>query len=238
MGFDVYTLIFLALAVFIFVRLRAVLGQRTGNERPPVDPLRRDRREDARESARESGKVIPLPASRTPEPAGASSQPLTADRWKGIAEPGSPLATGLDALVTTDKTFNAVAFVEGAKRAYEMIVMAFNTGDTKQLKGLLTREVYDRWAQVIQDRESRGERVEASFVSIDTAELVSAQLRGRTAQIGVRFVSQIISATHDREGKVLEGSAEEIQPVTDLWTFSREVNASDPNWRLAATDEA
>lgn len=252
MGFDIYTLIFLALAVFIFFRLRAVLGQRTGNERPPIDPLRRGKppardggRESGRETGRETGKVIPLPAPRGSEPVMTSlAEPNSGDlkpagpRWAGLAEEGSPLASGLDAIAATDKAFDAAAFVTGARRAYEMIVTAFNTGDVKQLRTLLSREVLDAWTQVIQEREARGERVEANFVAIDKADLASASVRGRTAQIAVRFVSQIISVTRDREGAVVDGSAEDIKSVTDLWTFARDAGSGDPNWRLVATDEA
>ena len=139
--FDIYTIIFLALAVFIFLRLRSVLGQRTGRERPPYDPY------SARDAVRSpaNDKVVTLP----PRPAEAAQRepaeppPPPADRWKGVAETGSSIAAGLDAIVAADPSFDAKHFITGARAAYEMIVTAFAEGDRRQLRSLLSREVYE-----------------------------------------------------------------------------------------------
>src|SRR5687767_2354637 len=136
--FDIYTIIFLALAVFIFLRLRSVLGQRTGRERPPYDPYSA---RDARPQG--ADKVVTLP-NRKPEGAVRPSEPVEpTERWKGVAEKGSVTATGLDAIVAADKTFDANHFIAGGRAAYEMIVGAFAAGDRRALKNLLAREVYD-----------------------------------------------------------------------------------------------
>jgi len=138
--FDIYTIIFLALAVFIFLRLRSVLGQRTGRERPPYDPY-----SSARDAMRPSpgDKVVALPG-RAPDTQKSSSEPAEpVDRWKGIAEPGSALAAGLDAIVREDRTFDPKHFVTGGRAAYDMIVTAYAAGDRRQLKNLLGREVYE-----------------------------------------------------------------------------------------------
>ena len=119
-----------------------------------------------------------------------------------------------------------------------MIVNAFNEGDRKTLKGLLSREVYDSFVQAIADRESRGETVQSSFVSLDKADIASAVLKGKVANVTVRFVSQMISATRDKAGAIVDGSVDKITEVTDLWTFSRDTTSADPNWRLVATEEA
>jgi len=231
MGFDLYTIIFLVLAVFIFFRLRSVLGQKTGQERPPVEPVRRE------PPAAAGDKVVPLP-TRTAEPATASP-PATGDyRWTGIASEGSELAAGFDAISATDRSFDPRGFTTGAKAAYEMIVNAFNEGDRKTLKTLLSREVFDSFAQAISDRESRGETVQSSFVSLDKADITGAAMKGKTAHLTVRFVSQMISAVKDKSGAVIEGSLDKITEVTDLWTFARDTSTSDPNWRLVATEEA
>src|SRR5450755_1015217 len=190
--FDIYTIIFLALAVFIFLRLRSVLGQRTGRERPPYDPYA------AREPVRPATeKVIALP-NRTPE--AATSKPAEpvepvapGERWKGVAEAGSVLATGFDAIVGADPNFDPKHFLTGARAAYEMIVNAFAEGDRRTLKNLLSREVYDGFETAISEREKRGETVESRFVSIDNAEITAAELRGRTAQLTVRFHSKLVS---------------------------------------------
>jgi predicted lipid-binding transport protein (Tim44 family) len=231
--FDIYTIIFLALAVFIFLRLRSVLGQRTGRERPPYDPY------SARDAVRSpaSDKVVALP-TRGAEAAPQAVEPhvAPADRWKGIADEGTAVATGLDAIVAEDKSFDAKHFLAGARAAYEMIVTAFAEGDRRSLKNLLSREVYDGFENAIRERENRGETTETRFVSIDKADLIGAELRGKTAQITVRFVSQLISVTHDRTGAVIEGSPEKVTEVTDVWTFARDISSRDPNWKLVATE--
>src|SRR5258707_983550 len=195
--FDIYTIIFLALAVFIFLRLRSVLGQRTGRERPPYDPYSA---RDAVRPAAANDKVVTLP-TRPPE---ATPKPVEeaapAERWKGVAEPGSAIAAGLDAIVAADRTFDPQHFLTGAKSAYEMVVTAFAEGDRKTLKNLLSREVYDGFDGAIREREEHGYTAETKFVSVDKADLVGAEVRARTAQVTVRFVSQIISVKPDRSG--------------------------------------
>jgi predicted lipid-binding transport protein (Tim44 family) len=229
--FDIYTIIFLALAVFIFLRLRSVLGQRTGRERPPYDPY------SAREAARTStnDNVVSLPP-RAAEPANPAAEAEPVDRWKGIAEQGSPTALGLDSLLAQDPAFDARHFLTGARAAYEMIVTAYAQGDRRSLKNLLSKEVYDGFEQAIKDREGRGEKAETRFVSIDKADLTAAEVKGRTAQVTVRFVSQLVSVTRDRDGNVIDGSPDKVTDVTDVWTFARDLSSRDPNWKLVATE--
>jgi len=234
--FDIYTIIFLALAVFIFLRLRSVLGQRTGRERPPYDPY------SAREPAGPaSDKVVALP-NRKPEavaakPAEASEPAVAAaERWKGVAEPGSAVAAGLDAIVGVDASFDPKHFLIGARAAYEMIVTAYAEGDRRTLKNLLSREVFEGFDAAISEREKRGETVETRFVSIDNADITGAEMRGRSSQVTVRFLSQLVSATRDKQGNVVDGNAEKVSEVTDVWTFARDVGSRDPNWKLVATE--
>ena len=236
--FDIYTIIFLALAVFIFLRLRSVLGQRTGRERPPYDPY--SARDAVRSPAAEKAekKVVTLPqrssdASSRP----AEATPPPAERWKDVAESGSTVAAGLDAIAAADSSFDAKHFITGARTAYEMIVTAFAGGDRRQLRSLLSREVYDGFDAAITERERRSETAETRFVSIDGATITAAELRNRTtAQITLRFVSKLISATHDRGGTVIDGNAEKVTDVTDVWTFARDVSSRDPNWKVIATE--
>jgi predicted lipid-binding transport protein (Tim44 family) len=229
--FDIYTIIFLALAVFIFFRLRSVLGQRTGRERPPIDPY------SARDIRPASDNVVALPG-RVPEPAQQKpAEPVEpAERWKGVAEPGTALAAGLDALLRDDPAFDVKHFVAGARGAYEMIVSAYAAGDRRQLKYLLGREVYDGFETAIGGREQRGETVETRFVSIDKSEVTAAEMRNKTAQITVRFVSQLVSVTRDRGGAVIDGNPDKVTDVTDVWTFARDISSRDPNWKLVATE--
>jgi predicted lipid-binding transport protein (Tim44 family) len=101
---------------------------------------------------------------------------------------------------------------------------------------LLSREVYEGFEAAIRERENKGETIESKFVSLDNAEITGAELRGNTAQVTVRFVSQLISVTRDRNGNVVEGSPDKITEVTDVWTFARDLTSRDPNWKLVATE--
>jgi len=231
--FDLWTIIFLALAVFIFLRLRSVLGQRTGRERPPYDPY------SARDAVRSAGdnKVVTLPPRTLEQPPPKPPEPPEpVDRWKGIAPTGSAVAAGLDAILAADKTFDPRHFLTGARAAYEMIVVAFAQGDRRTLREWLSKDVYDSFDAVIRDRESRGDTAETRFVSVDAAEVAGADLRGRTSQVTVRFVSQLITVTRDKSGNVTDGNADKVVDVTDVWTFARDVTSRDPNWKLVATE--
>ena len=233
--FDIYTIIFLALAVFIFLRLRSVLGQRTGRERPPYDPYSAAR-DAVRPAATDNVVALPgrAPDNTSQKPEEPAEQPL--DRWKGVAESGSALAASLDAIARDDKRFDPKHFIAGARAAYEMIVTAFATGDRRALRNLLSREVYEGFEGAIRERETRGEKVETRFVSIASADIISAEMRGRTAQVTVRFVSQLITVTRDKAGTVIDGNPDKVSDVTDIWTFARDISSSDPNWKLVATE--
>jgi predicted lipid-binding transport protein (Tim44 family) len=228
-------LLLAVVTVLVILKLRSVLGQRTGRERPPYDPY------SARDAVPNAtgDKVVTLPqrngnAEQTARPA----EPAEAgpDRYAGFALPGSPVARGLDSIAAADRNFDVKQFIAGARAAYEMIVTAYATGDRRSLKGLLEREVYDGFDAVIRQRETRGETVETRFVSIDASEILNAQLRGKVAQITLRFVSQLVSATRNRNDNVIDGSSDSVTTVTDIWTFAREVTSRDPNWKLVATE--
>ena len=230
--FDIYTIIFLALAVFIFLRLRSVLGQRTGRERPPYDPY------SARDAVRgaTNDNVVTLPGRGGETVQKPVDTPEPAERWKGIAEAGSTVAAGLDAIAREDKTFDGKHFIAGARAAYEMIVLAYAEGDRRALKNLLSRDVYEGFEAAIRERENKGETVETRFVAIDKSDIAGVELRGRTAQVTVRFVSQLISVTRDKSGNVIEGNPDKVTDVTDVWTFARDLSSRDPNWKLVATE--
>lgn len=239
--FDLLTVFFLVVAVIIFWRLRNVLGRRTGNERPRYDP-----RSAQQDGAPQPGndKVVTLPRRETAEPreAPVGEPPREAvdveARIRGLA-PGDPAtAEALVSVYRADRSFDPAHFVTGAKAAYEMIVTAFAEGNRKALKPLLSPEVYEGFASAISDRESRGEQLDQSFVGIKRADIVEAELNGSIAQLTVKFVSELISATRDRAGKVITGDPKAIREVTDIWTFAREVTSRDPNWRLVATGPA
>jgi len=232
---DIYTIIFLALAVFIFLRLRNVLGQRTGSERPPFDRAARN----ALPGAPETG-VVPMPGKVIDQPPPVPSADVAppTDRWKGVADAGTPLEHGLDAVAAQDSSFDPKHFLSGARSAYEMIVLAFANGDRRALRDLLSSEVYDSFDAVIKDREKHEQKTETRFVSVDKAELVGADLRERVAQLTVRFVSQMISVTRDKAGTIVDGNPDKVADITDIWTFARDTTSRDPNWKLVGTGSA
>ena len=224
--FDIYTIIFLALAVFIFLRLRSVLGQRTGRERPPFEPVRTSTNDN----------VVTLPPRGADVATKSATDAEPVERWKGVVEKDSPVAAGLDAVLAQDPSFDAKHFITGAKAAYEMIVTAYAQGDRRNLKTLLAKEVYDGFESAIKDRETKGERAETRFVSIDKSEITGADVKGKTAQVTVRFVSQLVSVTRDKDGNVIDGNPDKVTDVTDVWTFARDLGSRDPNWKLVATE--
>ena len=232
---DIYTIIFLALAVFIFLRLRSVLGQRTGNEQPPFDRATRNALQGAQDK-----NIISMPGKVIDQaPAGPTTETTAAaDRWKDLAEPNSPLARGLDAIVEKDSSFDPRHFLSGARGAYEMIVLAFANGDRRALRDLLSSEVFESFDVAIKEREKAEHKTETRFVSIDKAELVGAELRDRTAQLTVRFISQMISVTRDKTGTIVEGNPDKVADITDVWTFARDITSRDPNWKLVGTGSA
>ena len=119
--------------------------------------------------------------------------------------------------------------------AYEMIVMAYADGDRKTLKNLLSKDVYDGFVAAISDRESRSEKIQSSFVGIDKADIVAAEMKGSEAHVTLRIVSELISATRDSAGQVIDGDPETVAEVKDVWTFARDTKARDPNWKLVQT---
>ena len=230
-SFDVTTIIFAALALFVVWKLRSVLGTRTGHERRPDEPRGRRPVE-----SNDNGKVVRLPgaardrASDLPTPKGLDER-----RWEGIAERGSPLWENLDKLDSAEQGFDAKTFLEGAKGAYEMIVTAYAAGDRNMLRNLLARDVLESFTDAISEREKRKEQVDTTFVSLDNAKIEDVQIRDNSAQITVAFNSKLITATYDKDKKLIEGNPDKIEDVSDVWTFARDVGSNDPNWRLIAT---
>lgn len=236
MNFDPLNILLLAVALVVFWRLKSVLGTRTGTEKPPMD-LEAKRRE-APKGQDTSGTVLRFPQNAPmpeAEPAPQADREPEKPVWTGYAEEGTPLAAALQKMAESDPSFTPRAFVEGAKVAYEMIVDGFAKGDKASLKNLLSREVYDGFARAIDGREAQGHKVESRFVGIDKAVIQSASVIGSKASITMEFVSELISATYDKAGQVVDGDPKSIQDVTDVWTFERDITSRNPNWKLAAT---
>ncbi|MCB1378705.1 MAG: Tim44 domain-containing protein [Alphaproteobacteria bacterium] len=239
MAFDPFNLLLLAVAVIVFWRLRSVLGSRTGSERPPFDPLGTSPAGKQQTDTNQPGGTVlrfPKDVEDLEVKRGVPEEPKP-PVWAGYAEAGSAVAIGLQKIAAADTSFSPKEFIDGAKLAYEMIVDAFAKGDKAALKPLLSREVYDGFCGVIDQREAAGNQVQTRFVGIDATEFVSADLASKRALITMKFASELISATTSATGAIVEGDPQEIRQNTDVWTFERDTSSRDPNWKLIATQE-
>lgn len=231
---DILTLVFLVIAVVIFLRLRSVLGRRTGNERPRYDYDRMAGNETA-SSRSGQDNIVTLPRGeplRTDEPL---DEEAFNRRLKDVVPLGSEIAQKLHIIAQTDRSFDPKDFMNGARQAYEWIVTAFASGDRKVLKQLLSPDVYDSFVGAITQREKSGESIEFKFVGISRSEVLEAEIIGKTVHITIKFVSELITATRNSGGDIVDGDPTQIREVTDVWTFARDITSRDPNWRLVAT---
>jgi predicted lipid-binding transport protein (Tim44 family) len=209
------TLIFAAIAVFVILKLRSVLGTRTGFEK----------KNDPFAPAENRDKVIPLPDRRQQE------QPTM-----GEAKPA--MDGGVAAIRRVDPSFDPDRFLDGAKMAFEMILTAFAKGDEKTLEPLLAPNVFESFAADIRRRKEAGETRETTLSGIRSARLHEAKLEGRDARVTVLIVSEQINVTRDRAGNLIDGDPKTPEVVSDLWTFSRDTRSRDPNWQLFETAAA
>jgi len=232
MEIDLFTLLPLAVALFVFWKLRSVLGTRNGDKRPPYDPYKGN----AEPVGDSDDNVVTLPGSKRRR--GEDDKPSPAEiAINKLAGKDKSVKQGLTAILSRDPGFDPAQFMSGAKMAYEMIVTGFADGDKRTLKNLLSRDVFDNFAMEIDERSKRGEKVQASFVGIEKADIKAAELNKDEAQITIKFVSQMISATLDSEDEIVDGDLQEVAEVIDVWTFARPLKSRDPNWKLVATDE-
>ncbi len=224
-GYQFLDIIFLAMvAGFVALRLRSVLGRRTGAEAPPpADPFRRPERVPDRDGAPRDENVVPLPGR----------DGARADR--AASGPGGAVGAGIAEIQVADRSFEVDSFLSGARWAYEMVVLAFANGDTATLKPLVSDEVFANFGHALDERKAAGNTVETTIVSIRGADIVGAALRGRMAEVTVKFSSELISVTRNASGAVVEGHPTAAREVTDIWTFTRDTRSRDPNWTLIAT---
>ncbi|MEL6169507.1 MAG: Tim44/TimA family putative adaptor protein [Pseudomonadota bacterium] len=220
MGSSIIQLLVLAgIAVFLILRLRSVLGTREGFEKPPVPMSGGDTRRD-----RPEFDVIE----------GGVDRDIT-DHVKD----GTDAAHALAAMKIAEPGFSVSEFLDGARGAYEMILMAFENGDIAEIRGFIDPEIADAFQSVVDQRNEAGLTVHANFVGIRELTLADASMNRDTAEgeITVRFVGEMTSVVKNADGDIVEGSATEIKRQRDVWTFARRLGVDDPNWILVATDE-
>jgi predicted lipid-binding transport protein (Tim44 family) len=211
--FDI--ILFAMVAAFLVLRLRSVLGRRTGNERRRELFVRRER------AGRE--QVPALVEANNGNPPAAS------------AAPASAIADGVNQIRRADPSFEPSQFLEGARIAFDMTVTAFANGDKAGLRPLLSDEVFQQFATAIDERTAAKETLETRILRLDSVDVVEAELLGRTAQVTVKLISHQTNVTRAMDGSIVDGDP--VHPIekTDYWTFARDTRSSDPNWVLVAT---
>ncbi|MCU0984026.1 MAG: Tim44/TimA family putative adaptor protein [Acetobacteraceae bacterium] len=219
-GFPVDLILFAMVAAFLVLRLRGILGRRTGYERPPAPldqpgPGEAPRTIDTTAEEMADARALPGPARTLPSPA-------------------SPAGQALARIRQVDPSFDAAGFLDGAEGAFRMIVTSFAAGDRETLKGLLSPDVFGDFAAAITAREQAGETQRTEVAAFRETTIVEADLRGTFATIGVRFVTDQVNITTGQGGILVAGS-EAVTETIDIWSFARDLNAADPTWLLVGT---
>jgi predicted lipid-binding transport protein (Tim44 family) len=227
-GVTVEIVILAMIAAFLGLRLYSVLGRRAEHEEEPI-PGRID-------SKAGSPGAPTAPAARQPLER-QSAQQQTASRQREVPAVTATVERGLRAISAADRQFDAYAFLEGAKSAYRMILEAFWRGDKDELRHLCDGDVYEGFAKAIDERVAAGHSLDNRLVRIEEATIGNASYEAPFARITVRFASDIAAVTRDAEGHVVAGSLDDAVEAIDIWTFSRNVASSDPDWLLDETDE-
>ena len=211
-------LILAGIAIFLILKLKSVLGTRDGFEKPPV-PL-----EELRPRVKRDFEVIE-----------GGVDPDIADH----AEEGSDTAKALMAMKKAEPSFAVNTFLQGARGAYEMILMAFERGNIDEIRPFLEDEIEAAFTQAINAREEKGLTIESKFIGLKELSLQSATFDPTTkrAEVSIRYVAELTSAVRDKAGEIIEGNPKEIKRQRDIWTFGRTMGAADPNWQLVATGD-
>ena len=213
-------LVLAGIAIFLILRLKSVLGTRDGFEGPP----RRGASEPAKSDRRQEFEVIE----------GGPDHDIT-DHVLEDSEAAAALAD----MKRIEPSFTVTDFLQGARGAYEWILMAFENGNLDQVAPFLAEDVYEAFAQVVDSRQEQGLTVEAEFVGVRGTTLADARFDNTSnrAEVTVKFIGELISVVKDQNGEIIEGKPGQSKRQKDTWTFERVMGSGDPNWRLVATGE-
>lgn len=211
-------LVLAGIAVFLILRLRSVLGTREGFEKPPAPVSQTERRNVPEFEVIEGGPDRDI---------------------VDHVEDGSDDAHALAAMKLVEPGFSVTEFLQGARGAYEMILMSFERGEIEEIAPFLSDDVHQTFVDVVGEREDQGLTIEANFVGVREIALTHATFDRDTqeAEITVRFVGELTSAVRNKAGEIIEGDPNQIKRQKDSWTFARVMGADDPNWKLVATGE-
>ena len=214
-------LVLAGIAIFLILRLRSVLGSREGFEKPPVSM---NGGAESNRSPRRDFEVIE----------GGMDRDIT----DHVAD-GTDAAKALASMKMAEPGFHVGDFLQGARGAYEMILMAFEQGDMESVQPFISDEVFEAFSDVIKDRDAQGLMIDANFVGVREVTLTDATCDRSTStgEITVRFVGELTSVVKNAEGDIVEGDPNTIKKQKDVWTFARQMGTGDPNWQLVATGE-
>ena len=209
-------LVLAGIAVFLILRLKSVLGTREGFEKPPLagpEPRRAERKFEVIEGSPDDDIVA-------------------------YVDEGSPQAQALAAMKRAEPSFHVAEFVQGARGAYEMILMGFETGELDGIQPFISDEIFQSFVDAVSAREDQGLTIEAEFIGVRETAIADASFdeATATAEITVRFVGELTSVVRNRAGEIVEGDTKSVKRQKDMWTFSRQMGRDDPNWLLVATD--
>ncbi len=209
-------LVLAGIAVFLILRLKNVLGTREGFEKPPVP-------QQAEKKSRPDFEVIE----------GGPDRDIT----DHVPE-DSPQARALTEMKRVEPAFSVSEFVQGARGAYEMILMGYELGNLDEIQPFLAEDVFETFVAGVAAREDQGLKIEAEFIGVRETAIADVQFDkdSNRAEITMRFVGELTSVVRDRGGDIVEGSPTAVKRQKDSWTFARTMGSADPNWRLVATD--
>lgn len=221
-GFQFFDIIFFALiAAFVILRLRSVLGKRTGHEQEDPGSFGVDRKaaQPANDEGARDENVVRFPDQNAP-----------------VIDEETPLGAGLTQIKLADPDFDPGDFSEKAKSAFEYIVMSFAEGDTAKLKPLLSKDVFSGFEAAINGRVEREETLATTLVRIKDTEFLEAGMSGRTASVKIKYITEQINVTRDKNSEVIDGDPDRIAEVVDIWTYERDTRSANPNWILVETE--
>jgi len=210
-------LVLAGITLFLIIKLKSVLGTREGFEKPPVQ-------------GPDTGSRKSRPQLEVIE--GGPDRDIT-----DHVDEGSDAAKALAAMKKADPSFSISEFLQGARGAYEMILMAFERGQMDSIVPFLSEDVFEAFSEVVDAREAQGLSVEAKFIGVREITLVDADFNEATklGEVSVKFVGELTSTVRDSAGDIVEGGKNEVKRQKDIWTFGRTMGANDPNWKLVAT---
>lgn len=210
-------LVLAGIAIFLILRLKSVLGTREGFEKPTLP------KNGSSDDTRRDFEVIE----------GGPDHDIT----DHVAE-DSDAAAALAEMKRVEPSFRVGDFMQGARGAYEMILMAFERGNLSDIKPFLADDVYVSFAEVIEERENQGLTIDADFVGVRELTLHDATFEPSSghSEITMKFIGELTQVVRDRAGEIVEGSQTQVKKQKDVWTFARVMGSDDPNWKLVATE--